>query len=114
EVAISHFERALERVPGHPGVLNNLGLALEARGDAQRAEACYREVLAAQPQHADALANLANLLQGRERYREAVLAYEKALAVRRDFPVKVWRAGGIALSEFGGFADSEKSFPQAV
>ncbi len=27
EVAISHFERALERAPGHPGVLNNLGLA---------------------------------------------------------------------------------------
>src|ERR1700751_5772968 len=35
EAAIEHFERALERTPGHPGVLNNLGLTLEASGDAQ-------------------------------------------------------------------------------
>jgi protein O-GlcNAc transferase len=114
EAAISHFERGLERVPGHPGTLNNLGLALEAGGDAQRAEACYREVLAAQPQHADALANFANLLQGQARYREAVLVYEKALAIRRDFPVKFWRARGIALSALGAFADAEQSFREAV
>ena len=114
EAAIDHFERALERTPGHPGVLNNLGLALEASGDAQRAEACYREVLTAQPQHADALANLANLLQGQRRYREAVLAYEKAIAVRRDFPAKFWRARGVALGELGAFADAEQSFREAA
>ena len=43
-------------------------------GQHKRAEACYREVLATDPQHADALANLANLLNARKRYREAVLA----------------------------------------
>src|SRR5207245_11471085 len=69
EVAISHFERALERVPGHPGVLNNLGLALEARGDAQRAEDCYREVLEAHPIPADALAYLEHTLNRQEHYR---------------------------------------------
>src|SRR5262249_39898551 len=103
ETAIHHFESALERAPGHAGVLNNLGLSLEASGDAQRAEACYREVLPAQPKHADALANLANLLQGQARNREAVLAYEKALAVRRDFPLKFWRRRGIALVQLGAF-----------
>ncbi|TMH63258.1 MAG: tetratricopeptide repeat protein, partial [Betaproteobacteria bacterium] len=114
DAAIAYFERALERAPGHAGALNNLGLALEARGDAQRAEARYREVLEAQPQHADALANLANLLQAQERYREAVLAYEKAIAVRRDFPAKFWRARGIALGELNAFAEAEKSFREAA
>ncbi|HEX8013227.1 MAG TPA: tetratricopeptide repeat protein, partial [Casimicrobiaceae bacterium] len=112
--AIDLYERALERAPGHPGVLNNLGLALEASADAERAEACYREVLAGEPQHADALANLANLLKARKRYREAVLAYEKALRVRRDFPVRFWISRGVALGEIGALADAEASFREAA
>ena len=89
ETAIDCYQRALVRAPAHTGVLNNLGLTLEAIGQNERAEACYRQVLAAEAQHADALANLANLLKARKRYREAVLAYEKAIHVRRDFPVGV-------------------------
>ena len=89
DTAIAYFERALERAPGHLGVLNNLGLALEARsdaqrGDAQRAEACYREVLATQPQHAEALANLANALSVREAFDETAAVYDRLFAIRRD------------------------------
>ena len=51
DAAIVHYERALHRSPGHSSVLNNLGLALEAIGRADRAENCYREVLAREPQH---------------------------------------------------------------
>jgi protein O-GlcNAc transferase len=95
-------------------VLNNLGLALEAAGEAQRAEACYREVLAHEPRHADALANLATLLKAGKRHREAVLAYEKALAVRRDFPASFWISRGVALGELGAYADAESSFREAA
>jgi protein O-GlcNAc transferase len=114
QAAIGYYERALERAPHHAGVLNNLGLALEAGGQSERAEACYREVIAAQSQHADALANLGNLLQGQKRHREALLAYEKALVIRRDFPAKFWRARGIALSALGALGDAEASFREAA
>src|SRR5437764_8592661 len=114
EAAIEHYERALSRAPRHSGVLNNLGLALEAVGQTERAEASYREVLAREPQHADALANLANLLKTRKRYREAVLAYEKAIQVRRDFPVRFWVSRGVALGELGALADAEASFREAA
>jgi predicted O-linked N-acetylglucosamine transferase (SPINDLY family) len=114
DAAISHYERALARSPKHPGVLNNLGLALEASGQSERAESCFRGVLAAQSQHPDALANLANLLQGRKRYQEAALAYEKAIAIRRDFPVHFWISRGVTLGELGALADAEASFREAA
>jgi predicted O-linked N-acetylglucosamine transferase (SPINDLY family) len=114
DAAIHHYERALSRAPGHSGVLNNLGLTLEAVGQSERAEASFREVLAREPQHADALANLANLLKARKRYREAVLAYEKAIHVRRDFPVRFWISRGVALGELGALADAEASFREAA
>ena len=114
EAATGYYEHALERAPAHAGVLNNLGLALEASGQGDRAEACYRQVIAAQSHHADALANLANLLQAKKRYREAVLAYEKALTIRRDFPPKFWVSRGIALEQLSAFQDAEQSFREAA
>ena len=112
--AISHYERALMRAPGHAGVLNNLGLALDASGKPERAERCYTQVLAAQPQHADVLANLGDHLKSQQRYREAVLAYEKALTLRRDFPARFWSARGVALGELSALADAEASFREAA
>src|SRR5258708_40097867 len=49
--AIADYERALERVAGHAGLLNNIALALEAIGNVERAEACYRDILPRDPQH---------------------------------------------------------------
>ena len=112
--AISLYERALERAPGNAGVLNNLGLALEASGQTERAESCYQQVLTAQPQHADVLANLGDHMKAQQRYREAVLAYEKALTLRRDFPARFWSARGVALGELTAFGDAEASFREAV
>ena len=43
------------------------------------AEACYREVLAATPNHPDALANLANVLFGREDFAAAADSYDRAV-----------------------------------
>ncbi len=53
DAAISHYERALLRAPRHPGMLNNLALALEAAGQPERAQTCYQQAVQAQPGHAD-------------------------------------------------------------
>jgi predicted O-linked N-acetylglucosamine transferase (SPINDLY family) len=112
--AIGHYERGLARAPGHVGLHNNLGLALEACGQTARAETCYREALDAQPGHPDALANLAALLQRQQRYREAVALYARAVAVRRDFPAEFWISRGISLGETGALAEAETSFREAA
>jgi len=114
QAAIAHYERALRSAARHPGVLNNLGLALEAVGDVARAEACYRDVLATQPRHPDALANLANLQYQQARYRDAVATYERAFAVRRDFPANVWIQRACAEAELRAFAAAEASLREAA
>ena len=105
---------SLRSAARHPGVLNNLGLALEAVGDVARAEACYRDVLATQPRHPDALANLANLQYQQARYRDAVATYERAFAVRRDFPANVWIQRACAEAELRAFAAAEASLREAA
>ena len=112
--AIDLLEQALLAAPDHAGVLNNLALALTGIGRTELAEARYREALAAQPRNADALANLASLLQTQKRYREAILLYERALGVRRDFPATFWIARGIALNEVGAYPDAEQSLREAL
>ena len=119
DTAIAYFERALERAPGHLGVLNNLGLALEARsdaqrGDAQRAEACYREVLATQPQHAEALANLANALSVREAFDETAAVYDRLFAIRRDLPAAVWIRRAMAQNRAQDIAGAIDSYREAA
>ncbi|MGH8712870.1 MAG: tetratricopeptide repeat protein, partial [Casimicrobiaceae bacterium] len=108
--AAEHYERALVRAPGHAGVLNNLGLAYEAQGLVDRAEACYRNVLATSPEHADALANLASLQAGRADYPAAAASFERALAVRREFPAPFWTKRATALLAIGAFERAEQSF----
>jgi len=114
DAAIVHYERALRRAPKHTGVLNNLGLALTAMGRVERAEACYRDLLAVDSHYADALANLATLLHDQQRFEEAVGAYERAVAVHRDFPAKFWIRRGFALAEIGAMPAAEASLREAA
>ncbi|HEY2969607.1 MAG TPA: tetratricopeptide repeat protein, partial [Casimicrobiaceae bacterium] len=114
DVAILHYERALRSAPGHAGVLNNLGLALATMGQIERAEVCYRDVLAVDSHHADALANLATLLHDQKRYKEAVGAYERAVAVHRNFPAKFWIQRALALAETGAIPAAAASLREAA
>src|SRR5436190_1326423 len=88
--ATRHYGLALRSAPNHPAVLNNLGLALDEIGERERAEVCYRHVLAVDPQHTGALANLASLLSAREAIREAKAVYDRLFAIQRDWPATVW------------------------
>jgi predicted O-linked N-acetylglucosamine transferase (SPINDLY family) len=108
------YERALASAPEHPGLLNNLGLALEASGERDRAEGCYERVLAANPQHPDALGNLASSLFEREAYRQSALTYERLFAIRRDIPASVWVRRGLAQQRMGDLAGAEGSFSEAA
>ena len=112
--AIASYERALQRAPGHPGVLNNLGLALEATDKGDRAEACYREVLAREPQDPNALANLANVLFAREAIEETVALYARLFALRHDLPPSLWIRRALAQDRLRHYADAETSFSAAA
>ena len=61
--AIACFRRALELNPNHADAHDNLGVALQSRGEPAAAEACFRRALAHNPNYAEAHFNLGNALQ---------------------------------------------------
>lgn len=65
-----------------PVCLNNLGMASQAVGRYDRAEACFRHAIDQEPDYAEAWSNLAGLLQKRGFLQEALHSAEQAL--RRD------------------------------
>jgi len=58
---------------------------LHQAGQLVAAEACYRQVLAAQPNLAKGHYNLGNALAGQRRLDETVAAYRQAIRIKPDF-----------------------------
>jgi len=112
--AITCYERALERAPANASVRNNLGLALEAAGERDRAQDQYRRVLASNPDDPDALGNAANAAFDAQRYAAAETAFARLFAVRRDLPVPVLVRRAITLQKLGRLADAEQAFADAL
>jgi Flp pilus assembly protein TadD len=122
--SVSLWSRVVALDPRHDVALYNLGAALAEAGRNDEAAVRYREVLALQPDHADARANLdrldaarleregnelaarGDLVTAAERYRQAI-----ALDPRRTHA----QAGlGMALATLGRVADALPTLREAV
>jgi predicted O-linked N-acetylglucosamine transferase (SPINDLY family) len=112
--AIGHYREALQRMPEHPSVLNNLGLAYAACGDDAAAEAAWRAVLVREPAHRHALANLAHLLCRQSRHREAAAVTDRYLAHHADAPAELWIDRGIAQHAAGDLDAAAGCFERAL
>ena len=112
--AIANYQKALKRATGNVGITNNLGLALEAAGETDRAEDCYRAVLAGDPNHIDALGNLGNILSAREAVGEAVAVYDRLFAIRRDLPAAVWIRRAMAQNRAQDIPAAIESYREAA
>ena len=80
--AVEHFAGALLRNPALPGLRAFYGQALLFTGDAEGAEAAFRETLAATPNDYDAVFYLASILANRKRADEARPLARRALQLR--------------------------------
>src|ERR1700741_2152669 len=78
DAAIAAYEAAIAAGSEHPGLLNNLGLSLQALGRLRRAADRYREANARQPDLLAAHANLGDVLSARHRYAEGAASYARA------------------------------------
>ena len=68
-----------EKRPENPRALNNLGLALDGRGDAAGAIACYERALRIKPDYASSHNNLGLALAKVGRAEEAMAHYERGI-----------------------------------
>jgi tetratricopeptide (TPR) repeat protein len=112
--AVEHYERGLRHAPGHAGLLNNLGQALEMLDRRDRAETCYREALATEPQHTEALTNLARLLFERGQFAAATATYDRLAEVPGGLMPAMWIQRGIAQQRIGDLRSAEASFREAA
>jgi Flp pilus assembly protein TadD len=77
--------RAASKLDSPATQLLATGLQLHQAGRLVAAEACYREVLATQPNHAAAHSNLGNALAMQRKLDEAVASFRQAISIKPDF-----------------------------
>lgn len=112
--AVDSYRQALRLAPGHPSLLNNLGLAQLANGDEAGAERSYRSVLASRPGHPQALRNLVHLLCRRQRNGEALALAREYLRHTQDAPADFWLDVGICQHRTSDFEGAVASLKRAA
>jgi aspartate beta-hydroxylase len=71
--------RLVQQAPGHPAVLNELGVRMLSEGSAEQANELFAKATAADPKHPSLWANLASSYKALGRRTEEIDAIEKAL-----------------------------------
>lgn len=86
---------------------------LHRQGKLQAAEALYRELLRAQPQHANALHMLGIIEAHRQNHAAAVELFSRALALKNDDPILALNLGS-ALLESNRHDDATRCYAHAI
>jgi tetratricopeptide (TPR) repeat protein len=93
--------------------LNNLGLALKAKGRLDEAVAEYHDALRINPESAPVHFNLADILAGRGELSEAINHYQQVLRIDPDFARAHYQIG-IALVAKGWWDEVDEFYPAGV
>lgn len=97
---ITLWEDTVAKCPGNPRAHNNLGLALMAAGQKERAVTEYQQALVLQPGHAFAHFNLATILLTEQQWEQAAGHLRLALAADPNY-ISARVNLGQALAELG-------------
>ena len=89
------------------------GLQHHQAGRLAEAEACYRRLLAAQPNHAEAASNLGVALKGQGKLDEAVAAYRQVIGIKPDYAEAHSNLGN-ALTSQGKPDEAITAYRQAI
>ncbi len=111
--AVELISQALAIDPRQPAAHSNLGNALEALGELERAAASYREALALYPEFADALINFASLHARRGERDEAIACYRRGLALQPNQPGAQTNLGNL-LRQMGRRDEAAAAYRQAT
>ena len=113
DLAIQHYESALQLEPERPDVLRNLGLALAATGEMDRARVTYERAFAHTPSDAVLLKNMAEL---RSRLRDTQGAAELyRAAIQQDACLMSASLGlGTVLQAQGQLDEAKQVFRRAA
>jgi hypothetical protein len=92
EEALAHYDKAVAKLPGDPGVHLDRGSALYALSRFEEAGKEFLRATEGQDEtlKAAAFRNLGNALSRQDKHKDAVAAYRRALALRPDDKAAKW------------------------
>ncbi len=105
--------RVAQQAPGHPAVLNELGVVMMNRGVPEQAMALFMRATQADSKHAALWSNLANSLRALGRRQEEREALEKALALDPRHLASLLQKGSL-LEDLGDSRNAARIFQQAL
>jgi tetratricopeptide (TPR) repeat protein len=113
--AESRYRRVLALDPDRHEIHFNLGLLALARGNYAGAEQEFKKTIAGGIEHADIYANLGFCYSKLDRFDEALLAYQKALALDPNYKqINLYKKIGILLYFKGRTAEAAEALEHAL
>jgi Flp pilus assembly protein TadD len=107
------FRHALEVTANNPTARNNLGVALEKRGQTDEAFRQYQEAIRLEPGYAKARINLGNALAKKGEIDKAISQYQEAVRLRPDDADAYYNLGN-ALGRKGQTDEAIRQFQEAI
>lgn len=113
DAAVAHLERAVALGPQFQAAWNTLGTIAYQTRKYPRAEQCFRQALAQDPDAYEPLVNLGGVLLNLEKPAEARLYNERAVSQRPNDALANSQLG-MSLFELGKFDSAEKYLNRAI
>jgi superkiller protein 3 len=113
EEAAGYYRAALALRPDTPAAYNNLGNALQTKGQLDEAVAAYRQAITLNPKDAKAHNNLGNALADKGQRDEAIAAYRQAIELDPKL-ISAHNNLGTALGAKGQLDEAIKLHRQAI
>ena len=111
--AVRFFTAALALRPENPGVLLNLGVALEKNGQCEEALTAFRQAIRLRPDFAEAYDGLGRVLSLACPSDEAIAAFRKAIALKPNY-TRARRNLGEVLMQQGKLEEAITAFRAAI
>jgi predicted O-linked N-acetylglucosamine transferase (SPINDLY family) len=107
------YEQMLERLPGHPAVLQGLGLLKHSQGKHEQALQMLRDAVSHAPRAAELRCNLAAVLGLLGRHSDAAVELRQALRSQPDH-AEAWSNLGVALEKMQEFDEAISAYRRAL
>jgi len=117
---ISLYRHTLSVTNNNYIILNNLGIALAERGEADAAIQAYQDALRIWPRSATTHVNLGAVLADQGKFEEAISHYQEALRLKPDYALarmnwsKALNNMGVAIAQQGKMDEAISYFNEAL
>jgi tetratricopeptide (TPR) repeat protein len=111
--SIKAYESALQLLPDHSEVANDIGRLAYRMGMFEQAEKLFQHFLVAHPDDPEALNNYACAIRAQARYDDAI-AMLKPMLMKHTDNAALWNTMGSVVSETGDYATARIFFEEAI